>query len=87
MKKIISLLLFGFYLGLASPASAQFKPKKAKRAFAHTAVNGAGKKNDRSRFRHGNKDKNPLIDFGRGKSEKFRTARANPNYKFPNPHK
>lgn len=86
MKKIVSLLLLGFGFGLASPATAQFKPKKSKRAFLHSAENSRGK-NDRSHFRHERLIQAPIIDLGRGKSTKFKTAKANRPYKFPNPHK
>ncbi|WP_201980081.1 hypothetical protein [Hymenobacter rubidus] len=83
MKKLFLLLLVLF--GLADTASAQAKPKVKARAFKHTSESGKGK-TERMHFRQGRKHRSTL-DLTPGKLEKFKSAKANKNYTFPNPHK
>ena len=69
----------------AGAAQAQNKPKvKAKRAFAHSSGSSRGK-TAKTQFRKENNIR-PVIDLAPHKMEKFKTAKANKNYKYRNPH-
>ncbi|WP_046244978.1 hypothetical protein [Hymenobacter terrenus] len=83
MKTLIPFLIF-FGIEAIAPAIAQSRPKiKARRAFVHNSEASRGK-NSKARFRRNSKP--PVIDLTPGKLEKFKTAKANKPYKFPNPH-
>lgn len=87
MKKIFSLLLMVFFLTAAAGLSEarDTKPGKAgRKAFRHNSESGKGK-NSKAQFRKENKGSG-VIDLNPRKPEKFKTARANPSYKYPKPH-
>jgi|GEM_PF-1891154 len=87
MKKIFSLLLLVFFLTAAAGLSEarDTKPGKAgRKAFRHTSESSKGK-NSKAQFRKENKG-SAVIDLNPRKPEKFKTARANPNYKYVKPH-
>jgi len=78
MKKIFSLLLMLLFLATSVDAAFARDNKPKKRNFKHTESSKG--KNSRARFRKENKP--PVIDLTPKKLETFKTARANPNYKF-----
>ena len=81
MKYFVMLLLI-FVFGVAG-VQAQKNPKaKAKRAFSHTSESSEGKTN-KARFRHESKGFN-IIDLHPKSPARFKTAKANKNYKFSN---
>jgi hypothetical protein len=87
MKKIFSLLLMVLFLTAAAGLSEarDNKPGKAgRKAFRHNSESSKGK-NSKAQFRKENKGA-VVIDLNPGKPEKFKTARANRNYKYVNPH-
>ena len=78
MKKIFSLLLMLLFM-IASVDLAQARDVKPKsKHFIHNS--GSQGKHSKARFRR--EAKPSTIDLSFGKLEKFKTARANPNYKF-----
>ena len=82
MKHFITLLLLLFVFGVAD-VQAQKKPKvKARRAFSHTSESSEGKTN-KARFRHENKGFS-MIDLHPKSPTRFKTAKANKDYKFSN---
>ncbi|GAA4357202.1 hypothetical protein GCM10023185_21750 [Hymenobacter saemangeumensis] len=93
MKKIFSLLLMLLFM-VASVDLAQArdnKPRKSqardvkpkKKHFVHNSESSKGK-NSRAQFRR--RTEPPTIDFAPRKLEKFKTARANPDWKFAKGH-
>jgi hypothetical protein len=82
MKKIVSLLLLVLFLTAATNVAQarDTKPGKAgKKAFRHNSESSKGK-NSKAQFRSNAKP--PVIDLTPRKQEKFKTARANPGYKY-----
>ena len=79
MKYFVMLLLI-FVFGVAG-VQAQKNPK-AKRAFSHTSESSEGKTN-KARFRHESKGFN-IIDLHPKSPARFKTAKANKDYKFSN---
>jgi hypothetical protein len=81
MKKIFSLLLMLLFLAASVDLSAKDnKPRRvSKKAFAHSSESSIGR-NSKAQFRKRNKP--PVIDLTPRNPEKFKTARANPNWKF-----
>ncbi|MDO7877761.1 hypothetical protein Q5H93_23700 [Hymenobacter sp. ASUV-10] len=90
MKKIFSLLLMVFFLTAAAGLSEarDTKPGKASKAsrksFRHTSESSKGK-NSKAQFRKENKG-GGIVDLNPRSPEKFKTARANPGYKYLKPH-
>jgi hypothetical protein len=87
MKKIFSLLLLVFFLTAAAGLSEarDTKPGKAgRKAFRHTSESSKGK-NSKAQFRKENKGSGGVLDLNPRSPEKFKTARANPSYKYPKP--
>ncbi|GAC1591714.1 MAG: hypothetical protein NVS3B25_11410 [Hymenobacter sp.] len=82
MKKILFVLLCLLFTSAASYAQSKgHKPRiKARRAFSHATESDLGK-NSRARFRRENNIL-PTVDLNPHRLEKFKTARANKNYKF-----
>lgn len=86
MKKIFSLLLLVFFLTAAAGLSEarDNKPGRAgkvnRKAFRHNSESSKGK-NSKAQFRKENKGSG-IIDLNPRSPEKFKTARANPNYKY-----
>lgn len=87
MKKIFSLLLLVFFLTAAAGFSQarDTKPGKVSRkAFRHNSESGKGK-NSKAQFRKENRGSG-VLDLNPRSQEKFKTARANPSYKYMKAH-
>jgi hypothetical protein len=84
MSKLFLPLIFVFSLSTAGLATAQSRPKGSiKRAFSHSSEASKGRKN-KVHFRRENI--RPVIDLNPHSQEKFKTAKANHQYKFAKAH-
>lgn len=85
MKRIFPLLLLLFFLaiseGFAQRANGPHPRRITKKTFAHNTESRQGK-TEKTRFRRENRK--AVLDLNPHSLEKFKTAKANKNYKYKN---